>query len=231
MLSLLNNHMKKTLLVLLLILCASLIAYLLLTGKAAAQPKNIGSSIKNNPIQVATSTKNEILKPNSGIISEPINSALTRITKKPFGIKVSPSNSPVSPEKFSGYHTGVDFETLPDEQNTDVNIYAVCTGPLVLKKYASGYGGVAVQQCKINNMIVTIIYGHLKLTSIIPAIKHNLKQGDKIGILGKGYSSETDGERKHLHLGIHKGASINLLGYVQNQTSLNQWIDAETLLK
>ncbi|NTU99252.1 hypothetical protein HGA64_04600 [Candidatus Falkowbacteria bacterium] len=41
----------------------------------------------------------------------PISDALSRVTKKPFGIKVSPKNSSVSPERFTGYHTGVDFET------------------------------------------------------------------------------------------------------------------------
>ena len=33
-----------------------------------------------------------------------------RITKKPFGIFITTQNSPVQPERFSGYHTGVDVE-------------------------------------------------------------------------------------------------------------------------
>jgi murein DD-endopeptidase MepM/ murein hydrolase activator NlpD len=169
--------------------------------------------------------------PKGGKISEPIDNALTRVTKKPFGIKVSPTNSPVSPEKFSGYHTGVDFETLQSEQDSDVQIYAVCAGQLALKKYATGYGGVAVQRCKINNSDVTIIYGHLKLASISAKTGQNLNSGELIGILGKGYSTETDGERKHLHLGIHKGTAINILGYVQIKSQLDGWIDAMTLLK
>lgn len=49
----------------------------------------------------------------------PINSALERVTKKSFGIYVTPQSSPVSPEKFTGYHTGVDFEITPDEENKD----------------------------------------------------------------------------------------------------------------
>jgi murein DD-endopeptidase MepM/ murein hydrolase activator NlpD len=166
-----------------------------------------------------------------GKISEPISNALTRVTKKPFGIKISPKNSPVSPEKFAGYHTGVDFETLPDEQDSEVDIFAICTGDLVLKKRATGYGGAVVQKCTIDGSDVTVIYGHLKLESITAKIGQNLNSGDQIGLLGKDYSAETDGERKHLHLGIHKGAAISLLGYVQVQSQLSNWIDTMTLLK
>ena len=46
-----------------------------------------------------------------------------------------------------GYHTGADFEALPGE--TDVPVRAACTGPLVERKWVSGYGGVAVQRCTL----------------------------------------------------------------------------------
>ena len=158
-------------------------------------------------------------------LSAPIDRAIERITKKPFGIKISPQNSPVQPERFSGYHTGIDFEAFPDEAETDVPISAICNGPLAVKKYASDYGGMAVQKCKLENQDITIVYGHLKLSSITAIINQQLLSGDKIGILGKGFSTETDGERKHLHLGTHKGATINTSGYIYNQTELNNWID------
>lgn len=161
----------------------------------------------------------------------PVNNALARVTKKPFGIKVSPGHSPISPEKFSGYHTGVDFETLPAEQNIDTPIYAVCTGPLIYKKWVSGYGGVTIQSCQINKEDVTIIYGHLKLSSINIKLNQKITAGTQLGILGQGYSTETDGERKHLHLGIHQGKTLNLLGYVQNPKDLNNWLDATTYLR
>lgn len=164
-------------------------------------------------------------------IYEPISYALSRVNKKPFAIDVSPQRSPVSPERFSGYHAGVDFEAQISEQDSDVSVYAICSGVLAEKKYASGYGGVAVQRCKINNEDVTVIYGHLRLSSITPKIGALITGNDKIGVLGKGYSSETDGERKHLHLGIHRGTSINLLGYVPNQSQLKDWIDVTTLLR
>jgi murein DD-endopeptidase MepM/ murein hydrolase activator NlpD len=156
-------------------------------------------------------------------LTEPISGGLSRVTKKPFGIYVSPGHSPVSPEKFTGYHTGIDFETTPAEQNIDVPIYAACAGKLLAKKYASGYGGVAVQACVLDGQNVTIIYGHLRTSSIAPNIGDELKAGQQIAVLGTGYTSETDGERKHLHFGIHKGTAVNILGYVQKQSDLTGW--------
>jgi hypothetical protein len=47
--------------------------------------------------------------------------------------------------------------------------------------------------------------------------------------LGKGFSSETDNARKHLHLGIHKGKGINYRGYVNTQAELESWIDFESI--
>src|SRR3989344_6907506 len=40
----------------------------------------------------------------------PVDEFEERITKKPFGIFITPQNSPIKPERFSGYHTGVDVE-------------------------------------------------------------------------------------------------------------------------
>ncbi|MFA6097683.1 MAG: M23 family metallopeptidase [Candidatus Paceibacterota bacterium] len=167
----------------------------------------------------------------ASMLTVPLSLALERVTKKPFGIKVSPENSPVSPEKFSGYHTGVDFETFPQEADVDVPVSAVCSGILVEKRTVSGYGGVAIQKCSIDNSEAMVLYGHLKLSSIEKPAGGEMSAGEKIGMLGKGYSAETGGERKHLHLGIHKGSKINYLGYVQNENELADWIDAMEYLK
>jgi len=161
----------------------------------------------------------------------PISNALERVTKKSFGTYVTPENSPVQPERFTGFHTGVDFETFPSEQNTDVSISAICDGKLILKKQATGYGGVAVESCFLNNKPVTVIYGHLRLSSIKAETGQSLKARDFLGFLGREYSSETDGERKHLHLGIHLGGSVNILGYVQNKNDLKDWVDPLVYLK
>lgn len=173
-------------------------------------------------------TYSSLPNPNTGSglqsFGEPIDKAVQRITKKPFGIFVSPGNSPVSPERFTGYHTGVDFEIFPGEENTAVPVYTICSGPLLEKITASGYGGVAVQKCELGNQPVTVIYGHLKLSSITANLGQQLDKGENLAVLGQGYSTETGGERKHLHLGIHKGNGIDLRGYVQDPNELTNWI-------
>lgn len=166
-----------------------------------------------------------------GVFALPLSSALERVTEKPFGIKVSPKSSLVSPERFSGYHAGVDFEIFPGEENSDVSVSAVCPGPLLEKRIVSGYGGVSIQKCSIENAAVTVLYGHLKLSSVERLAGDELSAGEKIGVLGKGYSAQTSGERKHLHFGIHRGSKISYLGYVQSESKLLDWIDAMKYLK
>jgi murein DD-endopeptidase MepM/ murein hydrolase activator NlpD len=158
-------------------------------------------------------------------LTAPLGRVSDRVTKKPFGIYITPATSPVEPEKFQGYHTGVDFETFAEEQTSDVSVKAVCTGKLLVKRTASGYGGVAVQSCALNDQAVTIVYGHMRLASISAQVGEILQAGQQIGLLGTGFSSETDGERKHLHLGIHKGTAINIAGYVADKASLNNWLN------
>jgi murein DD-endopeptidase MepM/ murein hydrolase activator NlpD len=195
------------------------------SAQTLVQPQAEPTALVLPSVESATTTQ-----PASGVVVEPISDALSRVTKKPFGIYVRPGASPVSPERFQGYHAGVDFETTAVEQSVDVTVSAICAGPLMLKKWATGYGGVAVQSCRLDNQDVTIIYGHLRLASISAAVGQELKPGQSIGVLGKGYSTETDGERKHLHLGIHKGAAINILGYVQKQSDLGAWLDVRNYL-
>jgi hypothetical protein len=160
----------------------------------------------------------------------PLDRLTERVTKKFFATKVSPINSPVQPERFSGYHTAIDFETFSDEVDTVVTVKAVCTGKLLQRRTATGYGGVVVQACTYNNQPVTVIYGHLDINSVIPKIGATIQVGQALGNLGKGFSSQTDGERKHLHLGIHKGSTGSILGYVTKQSDLSAWIDPLTIL-
>ncbi len=204
---LINPRNKKILLFCIFLLVAGF--FFLLYNKATAPKQTEQTSVASNI---------------------PLDRALERITKKPFGIQIFKANSPVQPEKFSGFHTGTDLETFENEQDKDIQVRAICEGKILLKKQASGYGGVAVQECQLNSQSVTVIYGHLKFSSI-KAQGTLLKAGDILGILGKGYSSETDGERKHLHLAVHKGVSVNILGYVQKQEDLENWFDPLEFLK
>ncbi len=199
-------------------------ACLLLGSGCVSAPAAVTVS---NSSATSTSALPEV---STGPFALPLEHAGERVTKKPFGLQVTPKDSPVSPERFSGYHAGTDFETFANEQDRDIEVFAVCDGALALKKTATGYGGVVVQRCVLDDQPVTVVYGHLKLSSVTVKTGEALKRGDALGVLGKGYSTETDGERKHLHLGIHKGATITVLGYVQKSADLDQWLDARLLL-
>jgi hypothetical protein len=193
-------------------------------------PKNSVSILQNHssptvnhkiPVQPAASSNASSA---SGFVP-PLPNASTRVTKKPFGIYITPATSPVQPERFMGYHTGADFEIFPAELNATVPVSAVCTGKLLAKEWANGYGGVAVESCVLNSQPITVIYGHLNIASVKPNIGNQLKAGEAFADLGANKSQQTDGERKHLHLGFHKGPSINILGYVQNKSALSNWIN------
>ncbi|MDD2766184.1 MAG: M23 family metallopeptidase [Candidatus Moranbacteria bacterium] len=159
------------------------------------------------------------------VFGAPLDQASERIMKKPFGILIDSKTSPVQPERFGGYHTGTDFETFPNEKSVDVSVRAICTGEINMKRQASGYGGLVVQQCTLDGEAISIVYGHLALRSVTAEKGDILIQGDVIGILEMAESIDTDGERKHLHLGIFRGDAINILGYVPSQKELDQWID------
>ncbi len=161
----------------------------------------------------------------------PIDDGEDRMTKKTFWLQVSPTSSPISPEKFRGFHTGIDFETTENERDKEIEIRAICNWPLVYKNWVSGYGGVAIQKCTLESEEVTMLYGHLYIDTIDINLNAEIKAWKKIGILGKWYSTETDGERKHLHLSIHKGTTINLKWYVASEGELDSWIDPMEYLK
>lgn len=214
--------MKKNIFAILFIIAAFLVLLFVNIDKNGKNNEQLQHSVNvdQNRSSQLINTPSE-----TKVFSQPITRAQERVTKKPFGIFITPKNSPVQPERFYGFHTGADFEIFPEEENSEVAINAVCTGKILTKRIASGYGGVVVQGCKLNENSVTIIYGHLNLESIVKNAGDELQIGDQLGFLGKGFSSQTDGERKHLHLGIHKGSNINLLGYVQSEGELVNWFN------
>ncbi len=160
----------------------------------------------------------------------PIADAGKRVTKKSFGIHVSPKSSPVQPERFTGYHTGTDFETLPQEKDSDVPITAVCSGRVLFAQWVKGYGGVLVQRCTLKGQPITVLYGHLKSYALAVTRGDTLTAGERIGLLGQGASTETDGERKHLHLAIHRGEDLDLRGYALSKKTLEEWMDPMTVI-
>lgn len=149
----------------------------------------------------------------------------SRITKKPFGLFVHPENSPVFPERFTGYHSGTDFEVLESENPSDIVVSALCEGTVLYRNWVKGYGGVLVQSCMLDGEDVTVLYGHLAFDSIPHDRGDDLEEGEFIGVLGKAYSTETDNERAHLHLSVHKGTATELRGYAPNENDLDVWMD------
>ncbi len=158
----------------------------------------------------------------------PINDAKSRITKKPFGIRITPETSPVSPERFSGYHTGTDYETFASEQGVVVPVYAICGGELVSKRAASGYGGVLVLSCEYGGQPIRVVYGHVALASVARGVGEYIAPGEQIALLGEA-GPDTDNERKHLHLGIKKGVDTDIRGYAASEAELSGWMDPESL--
>ncbi len=160
------------------------------------------------------------------MVKEPIADFKTRITKKSFGTYITPATSPVQPEKFTGYHTGVDVEY--EDVTTDTPVLAIADGTVLTSRTATGYGGVVAIQHTINGQALIGVYGHLDPKSLV-ATGTKVAVGQQIGVLGDNKSSETDGERKHLHLSIVKGTTLNIKGYVQTQAELSGWIDPVSL--
>ena len=118
-------------------------------------------------------------KGNTSLI-EPVAQFKQRITKKPFGIYITPKNSPVSPERFTGYHTGIDVEY--GDVAEDVTVHAIAPGIVRVSRRAEGYGGVVAIEHEVDKEKVAAIYGHLKPSSLL-SVGSKVAAGDTIGIL------------------------------------------------
>jgi len=153
-----------------------------------------------------------------------------REIKKPFGIFITPEASPIQLERFAGYHTGTDFEISDDEIDADVMVHALCDGSVISKGFVRGYGGVLIQNCIIDGEAVTVLYGHLNIDTIQIGVGEVLQASDDVGLLGDDNSKQTDFERKHLHIGVHRGKNKNVRGYVQKKENVNDWIDVCTVV-
>jgi len=95
---------------------------------------------------------------------------------------------------------------------------------------ANGYGGIVVIEHMISNKTLLVIYGHLDPKSLIDE-NSSVTAGQQIGVLGDGGTSETDRERKHLHLGVLPTTKLDIRGYVESAAELSDWLDPLTFFK
>lgn len=208
----------------LVVVAAIIVTVFLVVHKKSSSPVlEPTASASNTP----SSTPDATASPVRTDVVLPIKDFYARITKKPFGIYITPQTSPVQPERFTGYHTGTDIEYT--DTSGDVQVYAIAGGVVLQSQTASGYGGVMVFRFTVDNKPVVALYGHLRATSMLPA-GSKVTVGEQVAVLGTGFSTETDGERRHLHFSIRADNTVSLLGYVQNKADLSGWIDPAEFL-
>lgn len=180
----------------------------------------------NESVATNTETPPPVVETPEPTLVVPIKGFYDRVNKKPFGIYVTPKNSPVQPEHFSGYHSGADAEATGDaEKNLDIPIYAIADGTVQRVASTSGYGGVMTIRHVVDGETITALYGHIRLSSVRVKVGDKIKAGQQIAVLGTGFSAETDTERKHLHFAVLKGASTSVRGYVSDKSQLDAWYD------
>ena len=162
----------------------------------------------------------------------PLSLAHGRPTPLHFGLYVTPDpdNNPIDPpERFTGYHVGLDFEIFPGEEDEEVPVMAVCSGKVTSSGFADGYGGLVMQECTLNGEPIQVWYGHLSIPGLI-ASGTDVNVGDVIGVLGAARTHDSGGNRKHLHLGMRKGSGGQPLGYVQTEAEIEDFIDPASVL-
>jgi murein DD-endopeptidase MepM/ murein hydrolase activator NlpD len=153
------------------------------------------------------------------LLSWPLSQGTERTKILTFGLYVTPATSPLpKPEKWVGYHTALDLEILPGEENTDVPVLAAYDGKIVFAGPVNGYGSALIQSCRIQGQPVTVLYGHLSGSSIKVHVGDTISVGARLALLGKAY--ENGNVRKHLHFEIHQGNRIEFRGYVPKKTDL-----------
>jgi len=185
------------------------------------------SSVQNTQPVTQTVVSNQTVTQVNDL-TFPIDQFKERITKKFFGTYVTPQNSPISPERFTGHHTGVDIEY--QDVMGDVSVFAITDGTVIASQWVSGYGGVIILRVKIAGVDHNVLYGHLWSSSMVK-IGYGVTRGEKMGVFSTGYSAETDDERRHLHFSVLSDNRIDYKGYVQTKSELSGWIDPMTLYK
>ncbi len=163
---------------------------------------------------------------------QPLDQAVNRPMPLNFGLHVTtdPAENPIDPpEAFAGYHAAIDYEVSAEELDAEVPVYAICGGEVVYSGFAEGYGGLLVHRCRIRSQMVTVLYGHL-VREGLPKVGETVTAGQKIAILAPARSPDSGGNRKHLHLGIHRGRGVDIRGYVQSEEELEDYMNPADVL-
>ncbi len=157
----------------------------------------------------------------------PITNYASRITNRWYGklITAADSKSLACGQPYQGYHTGDDLEVTKTELNQPVPVFAIARGTVLSAGPVSGYGGLIVIEHNLGNQTVTAYYGHINLSQTTVTQGQTVQAGQQITVLGDNCSSQTGGERKHLHFAIHQGSAVDVRGYVPNQATLANWLN------
>ncbi len=147
----------------------------------------------------------------------PIADYAARRTVKIFGQLVN--------DRFQGYHAADDIEY--GDVAGDVPVSAVADGTVLYAGWTSGYGGLIVIAHDADGEQVSALYGHLRQSSFAVKTGDRVTRGQFLANLGTGGTTETDGERKHLHFGLYPGRALRKAGYVATKAALNTWINPQ----
>lgn len=128
--------------------------------------------------------------------------------------------------RFTGYHVAEDVE-FTDALDEEIPIVAIADGTVDRINQVGGYGGLITVQHNINNRTVTALYGHIDLESSDLNAGDQVEMGQFLANLGDHESTETDGERKHLHFGLYEGTDDRVSGYVDSQNKVSNWINPQ----
>ncbi len=148
-------------------------------------------------------------------VAFPIAEYTNRRTLNAFGEK--------SQATLEGYHAGDDIEYT--DIDAEVPVYAITNGIVRRSDWVKGYGGMISIIHTIGEKTITAIYGHLDISSASLRAGDKVTGGEQIAYLGKGGTSETDGERKHLHFALYEGEDSRMHGYEPGEAGLLNWLN------
>lgn len=126
-------------------------------------------------------------------------------------------------DRFVGWHSGDDIEYT--DVAGEVPVVAIADGVVTRVGRVGGYGGFISIEHTIEGRSIHAIYGHIDLSSSSLAVGQAVEKGQFLANLGEGGTEETDGERKHLHFGLWEGSDLRVLGYVDSEAELAEWLD------